>query len=219
MTTGKAIALTIWTFSTKWCLYLLIHYVRHSCIPRSKHLLGLWLQSLSSVILEPKKIKSAISSTFSPSICHEVVGPDTIILISWMLRFKLDFPLSFFTLIKKLFSTSLLSSIRVISSAYFQFLVFLPAILILSCDSSSMAFPMMHSAYKLYRQGDNIQPWRTLHNFEPVYCSTFLFWIQVSQDDLVFPTLIIFHRFLWSTESMKQKQMFCWNSLAFSMIQ
>ena len=51
-------------------------------LPRSKHLLISWLQSLSAVILEPRKIKSA---TVSPSICHEVMGPDAMILVFWML--------------------------------------------------------------------------------------------------------------------------------------
>ena len=50
-------------------------------LPKSKHLLVLWLQSPSAVILEPRKIKSATVSTVSPSICHEVMGPDAMILI------------------------------------------------------------------------------------------------------------------------------------------
>ena len=62
--------------------------------PRSKHLLISWLQSSSAVILEPPKIKSA---TVSPSICHEVMGPDAMILIFWMLSFKPTFSLSSFT--------------------------------------------------------------------------------------------------------------------------
>ena len=57
-------------------------------LPRSKHLLISWLQSPSTVILEPRKIKSATVSTFSPSICHEVMGPDAMILVLWMLSFK-----------------------------------------------------------------------------------------------------------------------------------
>ena len=57
-------------------------------LPRSKCLLIFWLQSPSAVILEPRKIKSATVSTVSPSICHEVMGPDAVILVSWMLSFK-----------------------------------------------------------------------------------------------------------------------------------
>ena len=65
-------------------------------LPRRKYLLILWLQSLSAVILECKKIKSVTASTFSISICHEVMGPDAMILVFWMLHFKPAFhsPLS-----------------------------------------------------------------------------------------------------------------------------
>ena len=76
-------------------------------------------------------------------------------------EFKASFFLLLFTSIKRLFSSSLLSDIRVVSSAYLRLLIFLPAILILVCASSSPAFHMMYSAYKLNKQGDNIQPWRT----------------------------------------------------------
>ena len=65
------------------------------------------------------------------------------------------------TFIKRLFSSSSLSAIRVVSSAYLRLLIFLPAILIPACASSSPAFLVMYSAYKLNKQGDNIQPWRT----------------------------------------------------------
>ena len=65
--------------------------------PRSKHLLISWLQSPSAVILEPKKIKSVTVSIVSPSICHEVMGPDAMILVFGMLSFKPAFSLSFFT--------------------------------------------------------------------------------------------------------------------------
>ena len=98
-------------------------------LPRSKHLLISWLQSPSAVILEPQKIKSDTVSTVSPSICHEVVGPDAMILVSWMLSFKPTFSLSSLTFIKSLFSSSSLAAIRVVSSAYLRLLIFLPAIL------------------------------------------------------------------------------------------
>ena len=78
-----------------------------------------------------------------------------------MLSFKPAFSLSFFTFIKRLFSFSLLFSIRVMSSAYLRLLIFPPAILISACASSSPAFYMMYSACKLNKQGDNIYPWRT----------------------------------------------------------
>ena len=100
-------------------------------------------------------------TTVSTSICHEVMGPDAMIFIFWMLSFKPKFSLSYFTFIKRLFSSSSLSAIRVVPSAYLRLLIFLPAILIPAYASSSPAFLMMYSAYKLNKQGDNIQPWRT----------------------------------------------------------
>ena len=131
-------------------------------LPRSKRLLISWLQSSSAVILEPPKIKSLTVSIFSPSICHEVIGPDAMILVFWMLSFKPTFSLSSLTFIKRLFSSSSLSTIIVVSSAYLRLLIFLLAILIPACASSSRAFLMMYSAYKLNKQCDNIQPWHTL---------------------------------------------------------
>ena len=93
-------------------------------LPRSKHLLVSWLQSQTAVILEPKKIKSVTVSSVSPSVCHEVLGPNAMILVFWMLSFKLAFSLSSFTFIKRLFSSSL-SAIRVVSSACLRLLIFL----------------------------------------------------------------------------------------------
>ena len=95
-----------------------------------------------------------------PPICQEVMGPDAIILVFWMLSFKPTFSVSSFTFIKRLFSSSLLSA-RVVSSAYLRLLIFLLAILIPACASSSPAFHMRYSAYTLNKQGNNIQPWRT----------------------------------------------------------
>ena len=115
-------------------------------LPRSKRLLISWLQSPSAVILEPKKIKSVTVAFVSPSICHEVMGPDALIFVFWMLSFKPTFSLSFFTFIKRLFCSCLLSAIRVVSSAYLRLLIFLPAILIPAWASSSPAFHMMYSA-------------------------------------------------------------------------
>ena len=81
MTAGKIRALTIWTFVGKVMSLLFNTMSRFiiASLPRSKHLLILWLQSPSAVILELKKIKSVTVSTFSPSICHEVMGPDAMI--------------------------------------------------------------------------------------------------------------------------------------------
>ena len=131
-------------------------------LPRSKHLLISWLQSPSAVLLEPKS--QLLFTLFPHLFCHEVMGPDAMIFVFWMLRFKLSFSLSSFTF-KRLFSSSSLSSKRVVSSAYLRLLIFLLAILIPASASSSPAFLMMYSAYKLNKQGDNIQPWHTPSQF------------------------------------------------------
>ena len=109
--------------------------------------------------------------------------------LSTLSHFKPTFSFSFFTFIKRLFSSSLLSDVRVVSSAYLRLLIFLPAILIPTCALSSPVFPMMYSAYKLNKQGENIQPWLTpFPIWNPVRCSTsssnccFLPCIQVSQE-------------------------------------
>ena len=81
------------------------------------------------------------------------VGMDTMIFVFWMLSFKPPFSLSSFTFIKSLFSSSSLSAIRVVSSAYLRLLIFLLAILIPAYASSSPVFFMMYSAYKLNKQG------------------------------------------------------------------
>ena len=79
-------------------------------------------------------------------------------LVFWMLSFKPTFSLSSFTF-KRLFNSSSLSATRVVSSAYLRLLIFLLAILIPACASSSLAFCVMYCAYKLNKQGNNIQPW------------------------------------------------------------
>ena len=84
MTTGKTIGLTRWTFVGK-VMSLLFNMLSRLVItffPRSKCLLISWLQSSSAVILEPRKIKLATFYTVSPSICHEVMGPDAMIFVS-----------------------------------------------------------------------------------------------------------------------------------------
>ena len=84
---------------------------------------------------------------------------DAMIFVFWLLSFKPTFSLSSFTFIKRLLSSSL-SAISVVSFAYLKLLIFLPAILIPPCASSSPLFRMIYSACKLNKQGDNIQPWR-----------------------------------------------------------
>ena len=104
MTTGKTIALTRRTFVDKVMslLFTMLSRLVITFLPRSKHLLISWLQSPSAVILEPHKIKSDTASTVSPSISHEVMGPDAMIFVFWMLSFKPSFSLSSLTFIKKL---------------------------------------------------------------------------------------------------------------------
>ena len=83
MTTGKTIALAIWTFVGKVMslLFNMLSRLVIAFLPRSKHLLVAWLQSLSVVILKLKKIKSVTVSIASPTIWHEVMGPDAMILV------------------------------------------------------------------------------------------------------------------------------------------
>ena len=103
MTTGKTIVLSRWTFVGKVMslLFNMLSRLIIAFLPRSKHLLIWWLQLPSAVILEPRKIKSA---TVSPSISHEVMGPDAMIFVFWMLIFKPSSSLSSFTFIKKFFN-------------------------------------------------------------------------------------------------------------------
>ena len=157
MTTGKTIALTRWNFVGKvmFLFFNMLSRLIITFLSRSKCLLISWLQSPSAVNSEPQKIKSVSVSIVSPSICHEVMGPDATILVFWMLSFKSTFSLFSFTFIKRLCSSSL-SAIRVMSSAYLKLFIFVPAALIPVCASSSLAFHMMYSAYKLNKQGDNI---------------------------------------------------------------
>ena len=97
MTTGKTIALTRQTFVGKVMslLFSMLSRLVKTFHPRSKHLLISWLQSPSTVTLKLKEIKSVTLSTVSSSICHEVMGPNAMILIFWMLSFKPTFSLSF----------------------------------------------------------------------------------------------------------------------------
>ena len=159
-----------------------------------------------------QKFKSATVSTVSPSICHEVMGPDAMILVFWMLRFKPTFSLSSYTFIKRLFSSPLLCAIGVVSSACLRLLIFLPAILIPPCASFSPTFCMMCSAYKLNKQGDTFQPWNTpflIWNQSVIPCPvlTVASWPayrflkrQVRWSGIPI-SFRIFHSLLWSTQS------------------
>ena len=134
MTTGKTIALTIWTFVGK-VMSLLFNTLSRFLIaflPRNKHLLISWLQSLSTVILEPKKIKNCQCFHLSPIYLPWSDGTRYQDLSFLSVQFKTSFfP---FTLIKKLFSSYSLSAIRVVSSAYLRLLIFLLTIFIPACE-------------------------------------------------------------------------------------
>ena len=151
MATGKTIALTTRTFVGK-VISLLFNMLSRfviALLPRSKHLLIPWLQSLSIVILDLKKLKSVTASTFSSSLCLEVMGPDAMILVfeCWISSQLFHSPL--LSPSSRDSSSSSLSAIRVVSSAFLRLLIFLPAILIPAWDSSSLACHMIYSAYKL----------------------------------------------------------------------
>ena len=214
MTTGKTIALTRWTFVGKVMslFFKMLSRLVITFLPRSKCLLISWLQSPSAVILQPKKIKSDTVSTVFPSISHEVMGPDVMILVSWMMSFKPTFSLYSFTLIRRLFSSSKLSAIMVVSSSYLRLLIFCPAVLIPAFASSSPAFLMMYSAYKLNMQSDNIQPWHTpfpIWNKSVVPCPVltvpswhaYRFLKRQVRWSGILISFRIFHSLLWSTQS------------------
>ena len=125
MTTGKT--LTRWTFVNK-VMSLLFNMLSRFIItflPRSKHLNFMAAITICSDFAP--KIKSATVSTVSPCICHEVMGLDAMIFVFWMLSFKPTFSLCSFTFIKRLFSSSLISATRVVSSACLSLLMFLLA--------------------------------------------------------------------------------------------
>ena len=138
------------------CLFNALSSFVIAFFPRTKHLLFSWLQLLAAVIFQAKK-KSVTVSTVSPSFWHEVMELDAMILDFLVLDFKPAFSLSFLTLMKMLFISSSLYAIRVVSSAYVRLLVSSPVILIPYCNSSSWAFCMMYSTYKLNKQSENIQ--------------------------------------------------------------
>ena len=131
----------------------------------------------------------------------------------WMLSYKPAFSLVSFTFIKKLFNSSSFPATKMVLSAYLRLLSFLPEILTPACDSSNLAFhKMYYSAYKLNKQGDNIQPWCTPFPFwnqciVPCPVLTVASWPayrflkrQVRQSGIPV-SWRIFHSFLWCTQS------------------
>ena len=120
---------------------------------------------MSCEIFCSSSVKNTIGNLIEPSqnlqiAFGSIVIFTILILPTWeqMLSFKPAFSLSYFTFIKRLFSSSLLSAIRVVSPGYLRLLIFLLTTLIPACDSSSLELCMMFSAQKLNKQGDSIQP-------------------------------------------------------------
>ena len=148
MTTGKTIALNIWTFicTVMTLLFTMLSGFVIAFLPRIKHLLISWLHSPSAAILESKKIKCHCFHFFPLHLLWSD-GMGAMISVFWIFSFKPAFSFSSFILMKRLFSSSSLSAIRVASCAYLNPLILLPATLIPAPDSSSLVFHMMYSAY------------------------------------------------------------------------
>ena len=150
MTTEKTIALTRWTFVSK-VMFLLFNMLSKffiAFLPRSKCLLISWLQSPSAVILEPTKISLSLFPWFPHLFAVKWWDqmPWSYYSECWVISQLFHCPLSSSSL-KRFFSSFLLSAIRVLSSASLRLLIFLLAILITNCESSSPAFHMRYSAY------------------------------------------------------------------------
>ena len=158
MTTGKTIALTIWTFVSK-VMSLLVNKLSRLVIaflPRSTCHRISWLQS-PSADFGAQENKVCLCFHCFPIYLPWSDGTGCQDLSFLMLSFKLAFSLCSFTFIKQLFkSSSSFFAVGVVSSSYLNLLIFLPEILILTLASSSPAFHMMYSEYKLNKQGDSI---------------------------------------------------------------
>ena len=151
MTTGKTIALTLWTFVYKVMslpFNMLSRFVT-AFLPKSKHLLISWLQSLS-FCSDFGAQRDKISHCFHFSLFYLPWSDGTVChnLSFLNVEFQASFFTSSFTLIKRLFSSSSPSAIKVVSSAYLRLLIFLQAILILACESFNLAFCKMYSVAK-----------------------------------------------------------------------
>ena len=155
-------------------------------------------------------MKFVAVSTLFPSICYEVIGPDVKIFVFLMPSFKPAFSLSSITL-KRPFSSSLPSAIRVVYSTYLRVLIFLLAILTPACESSSPTLYMMYSAQKLNMQGDYVQArgtpypiWKQVHclmSISVISWPAYRFLRkQVRWSDTSI-SLRIYHSLLWSKQS------------------
>ena len=165
MTTGKTIALTRWTFVDKVMslLFNMLSRLIITFLPRkefpSKWKVSFHFMTITIICIDFGAQKNKVFHCFHyfPIFCYEVMGWDAMILVFWMLTLKPTFSVSSCTFIKRFFSSSSLSAIRVVSSAYLRLLIFLLAILIPTYASSSLTFHVMYSAYKLNKQDDNIE--------------------------------------------------------------
>ena len=171
MTTGKTVVLPIWTFLGKVMslLFNMLFRLVTAFLPRRKRLNFMAAVTICSDFGAQENKVCHCFRCF-PITYHEVIGLDAMIFIFWMLSFKTGFSISSFTFI---FSSSSLSAISVVSSAYLSLLIFLLAMFLLTYDSSSSAFRMMFSVYKLNKQGDNIQSW-----FLSQFWTSLLFHVQ-----------------------------------------
>ena len=155
------IALTVRTFVNK-VMSLLFNTVSRfvtAILPRKKHLLILQLHLPSALILKLyKKMKPDTVSTFSPSICYKVIGPDAMIFVFWMLSFRPVFSLSSWTFIMRLFRSSSLSAIKVVLYVYLKLFIFPPATLIPIHPAQHFAWCTLHINYI---KRVTIQPWHT----------------------------------------------------------
>ena len=148
MTSGKTIALTVWTFVilAKWCLCFLIRcldssklffqkifpttfFLPKTFLPRNQ--MPFNLMAAVTICSDFGNLENKICHCFqiSPCVCHEVLGLDALILVFWMSSFKPSFSLSSCTFTKRLFSSSSLSNIRVVSSTYMRLLILILAIM------------------------------------------------------------------------------------------
>ena len=192
-------------------LFNMLHRFAISFPSRSKCLWALWLYSPSTVTLEPKKIKSVPVSTFFPSICHEVMEPVAMIFISWMLNSK---PVFFHSLLSPS-SRDYLIPLHFLPLGWCHLLIwghwyFSPQSWFQLELHPSWHFHEMYSAYKLNKQGDNIQPWSTAfpilnQSIVPCPALTVAYWPvyrflrrQVRWSGIPISSRI-FHSLLWST--------------------
>ena len=167
-------------------------------------------------------MKSVTAFTFSLCIFHEVMGPDAMILVFWVLNFKPAFSLSSFILMKRLLSSSSFSVAGVVPSAFLRLLIFQWEILIPACDLSSPAF-CMHFVYKLNMQDDHIQP---CYNPFPIlnpsavpfkgltlasWTACWFFRRQVRWSGTPI-SLIISYSFLWSTQYSQWRTNLCFSA-------